>query len=1018
MYRLKCVAPLLSRTTRKWHSSIVPALSGSRQLVKPRAYSTKVTAEPFLNGSSSVYVEEMYKAWLESPKSVHKSWDVFFKNAQNGALPGGAYTAPPSLHSTVSSSFPVQSLPLTAVQPGAVDTKLIDDHLAVQAIIRSYQIRGHLLADLDPLGINRPAIDLADEDNLRSHLLSTYKYHTLYHLEEPDMDRVFQLPPTTYIGGNKRSMTLKEIIDRLEKIYCRHIGVEYMFINNLEQCDWIKKRFELPHIMDLPNDEKRTLMARLIRSTRFEEFLAKKWSSEKRFGLEGCEVLIPAMKRVIDASSALGVDSFVIGMPHRGRLNVLANVCRKPLEHIFCQFDSKLEAADEGSGDVKYHLGMSHERLNRTTNKNIRLAVVANPSHLEAVDPIVQGKTKAEQYYRGDEQGNKVMSILLHGDAAFSGQGVVYETFHLSDLPAYTTHGTVHIVVNNQVGFTTDPRCSRSSPYCTDVARVVGAPIFHVNADDPEAVMHVCKVAAEWRREWGKDVVIDLVCYRRNGHNEIDEPMFTQPLMYKKIKQMPVVLKKYSDKLVTEGVITREEYEAEVAKYDKICEEAYQASRKETVLQNRLWLDSPWSGFFDQRDPMVLPTTGISEDMLQHIGKVVSSEPEGYVLHSGIKRILKSRADMLAKREVDWAMGEAFAFGSLLNEGIHVRLSGQDVERGTFSHRHHVLHDQDRDKVTYTALNHVDPQQREYLVCNSSLSEFAVLGFELGYSMSDPNALVCWEAQFGDFANNAQCIFDQFVSSGQSKWIRQSGLVVLLPHGYEGMGPEHSSARLERYLQMSNDDSDYFPVENDKFEIQQLHDVNWFVVNCSTPANYFHALRRQIALPIRKPMIVMTPKSLLRLPEAKSSFDEMAEGTSFRRLIPESGPAVDNAEHVRKLIFCSGKVYYDLAKERLQKNCVQDIAIARVEQICPFPMDLVRAEMRKYPNAKVVWVQEEHKNMGAWYYVKPRFETTIRKDHPDKEISYVGRFVSASTATGSKYAHIVEHSRLLKEAFE
>lgn len=973
------------------------------------SYATSASAEPFLNGSSSIYVEEMYNSWLEDPKSVHKSWDVFFRNATQGAPPGVAYSAPPSISTSVNKlAGMVQS---TAVGfPGVVDTKLIDDHLAVQAIIRSYQVRGHNIADLDPLGISAADLDPSDVPEL---LLSNYKF------AEPDMDRVFQLPPTTYIGGNDHKLTLREIVNRLESIYCNHIGVEYMFINNLEQCDWIKKRFETPYAMKLTNQEKRTLMKRLIRSTRFEEFLAKKWSSEKRFGLEGCEVLIPAMKKVIDSSSAVGVDSFVIGMPHRGRLNVLANVCRKPLEHIFCQFDSKLEAADEGSGDVKYHLGMSHERVNRTTKKTIRLAVVANPSHLEACDSVVQGKTKAEQYYQGDRDGKKVMSILLHGDAAFAGQGIVYETFHLSDLPAYTTHGTVHIVVNNQIGFTTDPRSSRSSPYCTDVARVVGAPIFHVNADDPEAVMHVCKVAAEWRSEWGKDVVIDLVSYRRNGHNEIDEPMFTQPLMYKHIKKTPVVLKKYSDKLIEEQTITTEEYATEVAKYDQILEDAHVAARKETALHNRLWLDSPWAGFFDNRDPMAMPSTGVSEDVIQLIGKAVSSEPGGeFVPHSGIKRILKARADMVEKREADWAIGEAVAFGSLLKEGIHVRLSGQDVERGTFSHRHHVLHDQNRDRETYTPLNHISPNQAEYIVCNSSLSEFGVLGFELGYSMSNPNALVLWEAQFGDFANNAQCIFDQFISSGQAKWIRQSGIVVLLPHGHEGMGPEHSSARPERYLQMSNDDPDYFPPENEKFEIQQLHETNWFVVNCTTPANFFHVLRRQIGLSFRKPLIVMTPKSLLRHPDAKSSFDEMLEGTSFRRLIPEIGPAEENAEAVKKLLFCTGKVYYELAKDRLQKDRVKDVAIARVEQISPFPMDLVKQEIAKYPKAKLAWVQEEHKNMGAWSYVKPRFETVLKKEGSGRHVSYVGRHVSASTATGSKHTHIMEHSRLLKDAFE
>ncbi|ESO00011.1 hypothetical protein HELRODRAFT_192693 [Helobdella robusta] len=984
MLQIKLISRSFGTIARLARSPLLakrPVYNLTNSFNRPKA---TVAQEPFLNGSSSSYIEEMYNAWLENPKSVHKSWDIYFKNASSGAAPGQAHASAP-IPSPYHGTLVPQGMPMGAVpaQSFGVDTKLIDDHLAVQAIIRSFQVRGHNVAELDPLGISEADLDPSDVPELRV---------TNYRLGEPDMDRVFQLPPTTYIGGNEHSLTLREIISRLENIYCRHLGVEYMFINNLEQQDWIKQRFEKPHVMEMSNEEKRTLMARLIRSTRFEEFLAKKWSSEKRFGLEGCEVLIPAMKRVIDASSAFGVDSFVIGMPHRGRLNVLANVCRKPLEHIFCQFDSKLEAADEGSGDVKYHLGMSHERLNRTTNKNIRARQKLNNS-------------------------TEVMSILLHGDAAFSGQGVVYETFTLSDLPAYTTHGTVHIVVNNQIGFTTDPRFSRSSPYCTDVARVVSAPIFHVNADDPEAVMHVCKVAAEWRSTWGKDVVIDLVCYRRNGHNEIDEPMFTQPLMYKKIKQTPVLLKKYSDKLMAEGVINQKEYEEEVAKYDKICEEAYAAARKETAIQNRLWLDSPWSGFFDGKDPMNLIPTGIPEETLQHIGDVLSKEPGGeFVVHNGIKRILKGRKDMVTSRSIDWAMGEAMAFASLLKESIHVRLSGQDVERGTFSHRHHVLHDQNRDKVTYNALNHMYPDQAQYSVCNSSLSEFGVLGFELGYSMSNPNALVCWEAQFGDFSNTAQCIFDQFVSSGQAKWIRQSGLVVLLPHGYEGMGPEHSSCRPERFLQMCNDDPDYFPPENEHFEIQQLHETNWFVVNCTTPANYFHVLRRQILLPFRKPLIVFSPKSLLRHPEAKSSLDMMLDGTCFKRLIPEEGVASENPDNVKRLLFCTGKVYYELTKERAQKERLSDVAIVRVEQLCPFPMDLIRKELEKYSKAKVFWVQEEHKNQGGWSYVKPRFETVIAREGSSRPVGYIGRHVSAATATGNKFTHIMEQSRFLRQA--
>ncbi|XP_059156850.1 2-oxoglutarate dehydrogenase complex component E1-like isoform X2 [Physella acuta] len=978
---------------------------GPKVLGPGRYFGTQVAAEPFLNGSSSAYIEDMFEAWQRDPNSVHKSWDAFFRQTARGAPPGQAYAAPPTLRAAMMSSVPA-ALPRHAVEQGMpVDEKTIEDHLSVQSIIRSYQIRGHRMAQLDPIGLQVP--------NEEKELQVQY-----YNLGEGDLDRVFRLPNTTYIGGNESVLPLKEIIRRLQNVYCRSIGVEFMFINDLQQTDWIRRRFETPGIMQFSTEERRLILARLIRSTRFEEFLARKWSSEKRFGLEGCEVLIPAMKTIIDASSALGVDSFIIGMPHRGRLNVLANVCRKPLEKIICQFDSKLEAADEGSGDVKYHLGMSHERLNRVTNKNIKIAVVANPSHLEAVDPVVQGKARAEMFYRGDNDGKKVMPMLLHGDAAFAGQGIVYECLHLSDLPAFTTHGTIHLVVNNQIGFTTDPRSSRSSPYCTDVARVVNAPIFHVNADDPEAVNYVCKVAADWRATFGKDVVIDLVCYRRFGHNEIDEPMFTQPLMYKKIAKQPTVLAKYAEHLINNNIVTQEEYEEEISKYDKICEEAYSLAKKETAVSNIDWLDSPWSGFFEGRDPMMLPTTGVSEECLKHIGTVFSTPPEDFVIHGGLKRVLKARADMVENRQADWALGEALAFGSLLKEGIHVRLSGQDVERGTFSHRHHVLHHQTIDKKTIVPLNKLYPDQAPYTVCNSSLSEYGVLGFEVGYSITNPNALVIWEAQFGDFANTAQCIIDQFISSGQAKWVRQSGIVLLLPHGFEGMGPEHSSARLERFLQLSNDDPDYFPPEGPNFEIQQLHDSNWIVGNFTTPANFFHAMRRQIALSFRKPLVVCTPKSLLRLPEARSSFDEMIEGTRFQRLIPDTGRAGQHHEGVKKLIFCSGKIYYELVKERETRNLQDEIAICRVEQLTPFPFDLVKAELEKYPKSKVCWAQEEHKNAGAWSYIRPRIKTVLRKQGVYRKIEYAGRFSSAAAATGNKQMHLMELSQLYDAAMD
>lgn len=967
-----------------------------------------VAQEPFLSGSNSNYVEEMYLSWKEDPKSVHRSWDAYFRQVQNGMPPGQAYQPPPILGQQAGMVATRQTVP-SATDQSTINS-LVSDHLAVYSLIRCYQIRGHHIAQLDPLGILQADLSDTKPEDL---------FLEYWGLGESDLDKVFQLPNTTFIGGNSQVLTLREIIERLETAYCGHIGLDYMFIPERSKCEWIRKRFETPGIITLDTEEKKTVLKRLIRSTGFEAFLAKKWSSEKRFGIEGCEVLIPAMKMIIDKSSELGVESIIMGMPHRGRLNVLANVCRKSLEQLFTQFDSSLEASDEGSGDVKYHLGMSHERLNRATNKLIRLAVVANPSHLEAVDPVVEGKTRSEQFYRGDTQGKKVMSVLIHGDAAFSGQGVVYETFHLSALPQYTTHGTIHIVVNNQIGFTTDPRVARSSPYCTDVAKVVDAPIFHVNADNPEAVMHVCKVAAEWRAEFGKDVVIDLVCYRRHGHNEGDNPMFTQPIMYKNIAKKNSVMELYAKKLQDEGVVSEEWVQEEKSSYDKICEESLREAKSEKrVLLNRDWLDSPWKGFFKKGHSPTQPIrpTGVTLDTIKHIGNVMSASPGGdFKIHGGLRRVLKARHDLLEKGYIDWAMGEALAFGSLLMEGVHVRLSGQDVERGTFSHRHHVLHHQDKDKVTYSPLNDLSPDQAIYTVCNSSLSEFAVLGFELGFSMTNPFALVCWEAQFGDFNNNAQCIIDQFISSGQDKWVRQSGLVMMLPHGYEGMGPEHSSARPERFLQMSNDNPDVFPTIDELFEVNQLYAANWQVVNCSTPANIFHLFRRQIALNFRKPLILLTPKSLLRLEAARSHVDEMTEGTSFQRVIPDSGPASKNPEKVRKLLFCTGKVYYELVKERNKRGLEEDIAVTRVEQISPFPFDLVRAEHQKYDNAQVVWAQEEPMNMGYWTYVSPRLLSAVG---PKPKISYAGRPPAASTATGNKQNHISEQEDLINKALE
>uniref|UniRef100_A0A4W5RTR3 2-oxoglutarate dehydrogenase complex component E1 n=1 Tax=Hucho hucho TaxID=62062 RepID=A0A4W5RTR3_9TELE len=992
--------PITATQTAKSQSQARPtAVGGALRTFEPmRSYTASVSAEPFLNGTSSNYVKEMYYAWLENPRSVHKSWDIFFRNANAGGSPGAANQSPPPLGGAALGLANAQAM--VGTQPNV--EKLVEDHLAVQSLVRAYQVRGHHIAKLDPLDIS--VIDF-DESPVMLGLKKVGEKcapaspHWFYGLDETDLDKVFRLPTTTFIGGSESALPLREIISRLEMAYCQSIGVEFMFINDLEQCQWIRHKFERPGVMQFTLEEKRTLLTRMVRSTRFEEFLQRKWSSEKRFGLEGCESLIPALKTIIDKSSMNGVESIIMGMPHRGRLNVLANVIRKELDQIFCQFDSKLEAADEGSGDVKYHLGMWHRRINRVTDRNITLSLMANPSHLEAVDPVVQGKTKAEQFYCGDTEGKRVMSILLHGDAAFAGQGVVYETFHLSDLPSYTTHGTVHVVVNNQVTHPATPPTALSITAPTPLEGYLQPPTYH--PETRPSIAH--KISA-------------TVCYRRNGHNEMDEPMFTQPLMYKQIKMQKGVLQKYYEKLLAEGAVSRQDYEEEIAKYDKICEEAHARSEDEKILHIKHWLDSPWPGFFNvdgHPKSMTSLSTGLPEEELVHIGYMASSVPvEDFTIHRGLSRILKGRAAMVGQRVCDWALGEYMAFGSLLKEGTHIRLSGQDVERGTFSHRHHVLHDQNIDKRICIPMNHISPNQAPYTVCNSSLSEYGVLGFELGFAMASPNALVLWEAQFGDFHNTAQCIIDQFICPGQAKWVRQNGIVLLLPHGMEGMGPEHSSARPERFLQMCNEDPDTYPVS--EFAVRQLYDCNWIIVNCSTPANYFHVLRRQILQPFRKPLIVFTPKSLLRHPEAKSSFDDMLPGTHFQRLIPDSGPVCEKPEGVKRIVFCTGKVYYELIRERNNRGNDDTVAIARIEQLSPFPFDQVKVETDRYPNADLVWCQEEHKNQGYYDYVKPRLRTTVDRTRP---VWYVGRGPAAAPATGNKVAHLVELQRFLDTAF-
>jgi len=689
---------------------------------------------------------------------------------------------------------------------------------------------------------------------------------------------------------------------------------------------------------------------------------------------------------------------------------------RKPMEQIFSEFQGTASPDPDsdfsGSGDVKYHLGMSYMRPT-ISGKKVHLSLVANPSHLEAVNPVVEGKTRAKQHYTGDNDRTKAMSILLHGDAAFSGQGVVFETMGLSDLHDYSTGGTVHIVVNNQIGFTTDPRSSRSSPYCTDVAKAIQAPIFHVNGDDIESVARVCHLAAKWRQRFHRDVVIDIVCYRKQGHNELDQPMFTQPEMYTNIARMTPVFKKYSQQLIAEGVTTQEEVDALSKSVLATLGERLEAAKTYEAKKSD-WLASNWSGMLPPNVEAKFRDTGVAQETLTKVGEAITKLPETFTPHRMIGKNYQARAEMISSgKGIDWALAEQLAWGTLLLEGNHVRISGQDVERGTFSHRHCVVHDQKNFGEKYAPLKHIDPSQADFMACNSSLSEFAVLGFELGYSLENPASLIMWEAQFGDFANTAQCMIDQFVCCGEQKWLRQSGLVMMLPHGYEGQGPEHSSARLERFLQLCDDDEDVYVDAAGGLQTR-IQQANMQVVNVTSPANYFHVLRRQVWRDFRKPMVVMSPKSLLRHRLVKSDIEDFLPGTRFQRMLPDVSIDLVATEQMRKVVFCSGKVYFDLLAARDAAG-VKDVAITRIEQISPFPFDEVQKEVAKYPNANVVWCQEEPKNGGAWAYVRPRIVTAAR-DVRDVAPAYAGRKPAASTATGYGSWHVKEMEEFIDKA--
>ena len=963
------------------------------------------TLESLLNGTNATFIAEMYARYLENPRSVDVSWQEVFTGFdddadtlmadQQGASWAPSETGVIGQHAdnggspseVLESNAGLAPPPATlarglAGRPSAEAVReATRDSLAALMMIRVYRVRGHLIATFDPL-------------NLEGTVYHPELDPKTFGFTETDMDRPIFI--NNVLG--LETATAREILQVLKDTYCSNIGVEYMHMQEPDERNWIQYRIEGAHNRtQFTLKGKRAIYERLVEAEGFEQFLDKKYKGTKRFGLDGGESMIAALEQILKRSSQLGVKECVIGMPHRGRLNVLASIMAKPYVAMFSEFEGVSAQPEyvQGSGDVKYHLGTSSDRV--FDSNQIHLSLTANPSHLEAVNTVVQGKVRAKQDQRGDKARRQVFGLLMHGDAAFSGQGLVFESLDMSQLAGYQTGGTVHFIVNNQIGFTTNPSKHRSGPYCSDLAKAVQAPIFHVNGDDPEAVVHIARIAAEFRHEFGKDVVIDMFCYRRHGHNEGDEPMFTQPLMYKAIAKHPTTRTLYAQKLAAENVLSEAEAKQMDADFDARLEKDFEAAKN--YKPNKAdWFEGEWKGLVHLTGEEELQEyeTSVPMELLREVGTALSEPPANFNLNSKIARQLKAKRKMIESGEgVDWSTAEALAYGTLLAEGYGVRLSGQDSGRGTFSHRHCVLTDQENENK-FIPLNNIRRDQGYFEVLDSPLSEAGVLGFEYGYTLADPNKLVLWEAQFGDFANGAQVIIDQFVSSGESKWLRLSGVVMLLPHGFEGQGPEHSSARLERYLQSSAED-------------------NWQVVNCTTPSNFFHILRRQMKRNFRKPLIVMTPKSLLRHKLVVSNLGEMGPDTHFRRVIPEVDRiAID--KNVKRLVLCSGKVYYDLLQARREEK-IKDVAIVRVEQFYPWPRQTLRQQLARYPKAEVIWCQEEPANMGGWMFVQPRLTHLVEEmQGPTAKPLFVGRKASASPATGSAKKHIAEQTTLVREA--
>ena len=961
----------------------------------------------FLSKSNSSYIEQMYEKFCNDPNQLPDSWKQYFdalgeeKELINKETNGASW-APKKIKSNVDIDLDSYEKFIPSNLSYSIEEKIkkekpqsspieleqsTKDSVRAIMMIRAYRIRGHLQADLDPLG-------LIKKENCPELLPETYGF------TENDLDKKIFLDE---VLGLKYA-TLREILEILNRTYCSNIGIEFMHMTDPEEKSWIQQRIEgKDKEIQFTERGRKAILNRLIEAEGFEKYLAKKYVGTKRFGLDGCESLIPAMEQIIKRGGALGCKEVKIGMPHRGRLNILTNVIQKPLKKIFKEFSGDPGIASGGvSGDVKYHLGASANR--EFDNNLVHVSLTANPSHLEAVNPVVLGQVRAKQDYHDDAERNKVIPILLHGDAAFAGQGIVAECFAMSGLTGHNIGGTIHIIVNNQIGFTTQPEFSRSSPYPSEVAKMVQAPIFHVNGDDPEAVTYCAKVATEYRQKFKRDVVLDIFCYRKYGHNEGDEPSFTQPLMYKKIKEHPSTLQKFADRLISEKVLTKEEFEDEKNAYQKRLDEEFEAS-KSYISNEHDWFTGVWSKFTTELGHDRRGDTGIEIEKIKNLGKKLAHIPEGFNAHKTISRIYDARSKMFETgKDFDWAMAETLAFASLVDEGYGVRLVGQDSVRGTFSQRHAAINDQ----VTaerYYPLKHISNEQGQVEIIDSLLSEMGVLGFEYGYSLTDPDTLVLWEAQFGDFANGAQVIFDQFISSGEKKWTRASGLVMLLPHGYEGQGPEHSSARLERYLQACAQE-------------------NIQVVNCTTPANYFHVLRRQIHRTFRKPLVVFTPKSLLRHKRCISEIEDFTKQNSFHRVLSDRAEysaynliPLAKDDEIEKVILCSGKVYFDLVDERenLKANKVQ---IVRIEQLYPFPVKTLARHINRFKNAKkFVWCQEEPYNMGAWSHVEPYINRTLEyiKANSTKVI-YTGRTPSASPATGFLKKHLAQQLEIVNKA--